>query len=103
MINDGVLLAEGAEFKTISFGIEADDTLCVEIFDNNDCSAVTCLAVTFLENIDIDIPNIFSPDGSGNNDIFFVTADKSVEAIKEMRIFDRWGELVFFEENIPVK
>ncbi len=101
LINEGVL-CQGADCTSIDFGIESDDTLCVEIIDKNDCSASTCLAVTFLENIDIDIPNIFSPDGDGKNDIFYVKADRSVEAIKEMRIYDRWGEMVFFTENVPV-
>ncbi|MGE5354631.1 MAG: SdrD B-like domain-containing protein [Deltaproteobacteria bacterium] len=99
---DGGVLTQGPENKTVNFGIEKDDTLCVEVFDENDCSATACLAVTFLENIDIDIPNIFTPDGDGRNDVFYVKGDRSVEAIKEMRIFDRWGELVFFQENAPV-
>ena len=101
LISDGVL-CQGPECQSVDLSIEADDTLCVEVFDENDCSAVSCLAVTFLENIDIDIPNIFTPDGDGSNDIFFVTADRSVEGIKEMRVFDRWGEMVFFQENVPV-
>lgn len=101
LINEGVL-CQGADCTSIDLGIESDDTLCVEIIDKNNCSASTCLAVTFLENIDIDIPNIFSPDGDGKNDIFYVKADRSVEAIKEMRIYDRWGEMVFFTENVPV-
>ena len=101
LINEGVL-CQGIECTTINLGIETDDTLCVEVFDENDCSAITCLAVTFLENIDINVPNIFSPDGDGSNDIFYVKADRSVEGIKEMRIFDRWGEMVFFQENVPV-
>ena len=101
LINEGVL-CQGADCTSIDFGIESDDTLCVEVIDKNDCSASTCLAVTFLENIDIDIPNIFSPDGDGKNDVFYVKADRSVEAIKEMRIYDRWGEMVFFTENVPV-
>ncbi len=39
------------------------------------------------------IPNAFSPNGDGNNDVLYVRG----EDIKEMHlsIFDRWGELVF--------
>ena len=39
------------------------------------------------------VPNAFSPNGDGNNDVLIVRG----KMIKEMtfRIFDRWGELIF--------
>jgi gliding motility-associated-like protein len=39
------------------------------------------------------VPNAFSPNGDGNNDILIVRGNM----IKEMtfRVFDRWGELIF--------
>jgi gliding motility-associated-like protein len=42
------------------------------------------------------LPNAFSPDGDGNNDIFFAKG----QFIKEYKltIFNRWGEIVYFTE-----
>jgi gliding motility-associated-like protein len=99
--NVGVL-CQGTDCRSISTGINEDDRLCVEVYDNNGCYAITCRDVVFLEDIKIDIPNIFSPDGDGINEVFYVKASRIVQGIKEMRIFDRWGEMVFFQENVPV-
>ncbi|MES2648527.1 MAG: PKD domain-containing protein [Bacteroidota bacterium] len=40
------------------------------------------------------IPNTFSPNGDGQNDRFYPRG-KGVSLVKSMRIFNRWGELVF--------
>lgn len=39
------------------------------------------------------IPNAFSPNGDGENDVLFVRG--SLIAEMEFRVYDRWGELVF--------
>jgi gliding motility-associated-like protein len=44
------------------------------------------------------IPNTFSPNNDGANDVFYPRG-KGVYAIKGMRIFSRWGELVFEKTN----
>ncbi|MBS1512669.1 MAG: PKD domain-containing protein [Bacteroidetes bacterium] len=43
------------------------------------------------------IPNAFTPDGDGLNDIMMVRG--SGITVKSFRIFNRWGELVFEKEN----
>lgn len=51
---------------------------------------------------DISLPNIFSPNGDGNNESFYVILpDKVTGIVRSMRIFDRWGNLVFNAENVP--
>jgi gliding motility-associated-like protein len=40
------------------------------------------------------IPNTFTPNGDGYNDIFTVFASDAIVNIKKMQIFDRWGEEV---------
>jgi gliding motility-associated-like protein len=44
------------------------------------------------------IPNMISPNGDGNNDVFYVRG-KGVRRIKELKIFDRFGKSVFQREN----
>ena len=50
------------------------------------------------------IPNLFTPNGDGNNDVFYPRG-VGLFRIKSLRIFDRWGEVVFerreFQANDP--
>lgn len=46
------------------------------------------------------IPNAFSPDGNGNNDIFQVYSGVGVREILVLRVYDRWGEQVYEGNNI---
>ncbi|MBK6903424.1 MAG: gliding motility-associated C-terminal domain-containing protein [Saprospirales bacterium] len=41
------------------------------------------------------IPNIFSPNDDGQNDVFFIQAGKQVQEIRSFLVFNRWGESVF--------
>jgi gliding motility-associated-like protein len=53
-------------------------------------------------NTAVVIPNIFSPDGDGRNDVFFIPLPEGVTGtVKEMSIYDRWGNNVFVAENVP--
>jgi gliding motility-associated-like protein len=47
------------------------------------------------------IPNTFTPNGDGYNDIFNVFASDAIVNIKKMQVFDRWGEAVFAADNLP--
>ena len=41
------------------------------------------------------IPNVFSPNGDGVNDYFEVYPSIMIDQVKTMRIYDRWGNLVY--------
>ncbi|MCP3930272.1 MAG: PKD domain-containing protein [Bacteroidetes bacterium] len=66
-----------------------------------------CFENTFNFNIqvypeDIDIPNIFTPDNDGTNDYFSVlVAGESIQIFNsiELRVFNRWGQVVYDNEN----
>lgn len=69
--------------------------------DENGCQntgsvhvAVTC------PSVNIFVPNTFSPNGDGRNDIFYVRG-KGIERVKSLRVFNRWGEIVFEKREIP--
>lgn len=47
------------------------------------------------------IPDVFSPNNDKQNDVFFVYGNTCVKQIKEMIVYDRWGEVVYFKENLP--
>ena len=50
------------------------------------------------DGANIFIPNTFSPNGSGANDIFYPRGS-GIFTIKLLRIFNRWGEVVFEKVN----
>ena len=63
------------------------------------CVATDSIRIkTFCEGSQIFIPNAFTPDGDGLNDILMVRA-KGVEMVRSFRIFSRWGELIFEKKN----
>ncbi len=47
------------------------------------------------------IPNAWSPNTDGTNDEFTIFTGPEVAKILELKIFDRWGELVFEGYNFP--
>jgi gliding motility-associated-like protein len=51
------------------------------------------------DNKQVFIPNTFSPNGDGQNDVFYPRG-KGLDRIVSFRIFNRWGELVYERNNI---
>jgi gliding motility-associated-like protein len=59
------------------------------------CKATARVLLVVDKELNIYIPNIFSPDGDNENDVFMIFSDdRSVVKIKSFQIFSRWGELV---------
>ena len=75
------------------------NTLDVTLTVSNDfCNnSVSDLIEFSLEGIyeDIVIPNVFTPNGDYNNDVFSISGIKDCER-SVLRIFNRWGEEVFY-------
>jgi gliding motility-associated-like protein len=64
------------------------------------CSGEDAVRIkVFCEDSQVYIPNAFSPDGDGRNDVFMVRG-KGIMQVKSMRVFNRWGDLVFEKTNI---
>ena len=76
-------------------------TFTVSIEDPTGCSATDEVTVSIVKLRDLYIPNAFSPNGDGDNDYFTVYGGADVEQIQLLRIFDRWGNLVYEGQDIP--
>jgi len=74
----------------------------VTVVDQRGCSTMDSLLVDVLLDRPVYIPNAFSPNGDGLNDYFTLFSGPAAEQILSLRIFDRWGELIFEGENIPL-
>ncbi|MBK7811784.1 MAG: gliding motility-associated C-terminal domain-containing protein [Saprospiraceae bacterium] len=68
--------------------------------DMNGCVASAQIKLKIIKR-GIWVPNSFSPNGDNVNDFFYpVVSPDSYNSIRQMRIFDRWGNQIFFRENI---
>ena len=68
---------------------------------SSDCEGQRMISVQRI-NTDITLPNIFSPDGDGSNDIFFVVLPENINGtVKNMAIYDRWGNQLFSAKDVP--
>lgn len=47
----------------------------------------------------IALPNAFTPNGDGLNDVFYVIAGKDVKMVKQFQVFNRWGQKMFEKTN----
>ena len=65
------------------------------VIDADGCIGIDDIIVEVDKNRNVFIPNIFTPDNDGINDFFTPFTGPGVVAINFMRIFDRWGELVY--------
>ena len=78
----------------------------VEVETVNGCVERSVVTIYVDETPKVYIPNAFTPDGEGSNDIFFITADpETVDLIRKFEIYDRWGEKMicyeYFKPNDP--
>lgn len=51
-------------------------------------------------NLTLFVPNVFSPNDDGINDYFRFFSTTIVERVENLRIFDRWGNMVFQDLNV---
>ncbi len=65
-----------------------------------DCRDSIYKTVEVKYNFTVYIPNVFTPDGDGLNDVFNVKGIGISEKDFLMRIFNRWGMLIFETEDI---
>ncbi|MFZ1677371.1 MAG: T9SS type B sorting domain-containing protein, partial [Saprospiraceae bacterium] len=75
--------------------------IIVMAVDINGCMAEARLLLDDKSNPQVYIPNVFSPNEDGVNDLFTIYGNKDVEVIVEMRIFDRWGNFVYMNTHFP--
>ena len=74
-------------------------TYTIKGTDIQGCSDSVSFTIKIDKNLNTFIPNAFSPDGDRNNDILMIYSAGEVEQVRAFRIFDRWGNMVFTQEN----
>lgn len=83
-------------------GPKFDTRYQVFVKDDNGCTNTgSVLVVVICKNSNLFIPNTFSPNKDGSNDVFYPRG-RGLERVKSLRIFNRWGEVVFEKIDFPV-
>ncbi len=73
-------------------------TYYLTVQDSNGCKARDSILVRVNFEGQAFVPNAFSPNDDGINDVFYVLG-KCISEVKLLRVFDRWGEMVFEKSN----
>ncbi|MDE3741882.1 T9SS type B sorting domain-containing protein [Maribacter polysaccharolyticus] len=79
-----------------TYTIDRTDTYEVRVVDENGCEAISTI---YMEFIDIEIPNFFTPDGDGNNDVW-TPINMEIYPDIFIKIYDRYGRIIYrFKDN----
>uniref|UniRef100_UPI0025C206B6 T9SS type B sorting domain-containing protein n=1 Tax=Maribacter sp. TaxID=1897614 RepID=UPI0025C206B6 len=90
-------------FQGESFGINGvyttneSELVTVRVVDQNGCEAIVSVPFEFTGMLDI--PNFFTPDGDGNNDMWY-PKNREYFPNLEVKIYDRYGRIVAILNNI---
>lgn len=63
------------------------------VSEGNDCNKSSCAQALF-------VPNAFTPNGDGQDDVFYPRSGAGISLVKSFRVYNRWGQLLFERENI---
>jgi gliding motility-associated-like protein len=84
--------------QTITVSPSVDDVFTATTLLANGCYEVGTINVFISEDLNIFIPNMFSPNGDGNNDAFMLYGFGLAEV--DFRIFNRWGHEVWSTTDV---
>ncbi len=82
------------------FGGNYDMVYTVTVTNSSGCTGSYSMKVTVIPNYNVFIPNAFTPNGDGANDVWQIFGN--IPGIKqiEVKVFNRWGEKVFETTDI---
>jgi gliding motility-associated-like protein len=88
--------------KSVIINSQSDVEVTVYLTHISGCEyeSIFDVKVRSIAEEEIYFPNIFSPNGDGQNDLW--SLDLSKYPINELAIFDRWGNQVGYWKNSPV-
>lgn len=85
---------------SLQFIASSSGTIIAVVTDTAGCSAIDSMRLTVIVPRIIYIPTVFSPNGDDINDKFFISGRPNLIGVGYMRIYDRWGNLVFDRSNL---
>lgn len=87
--------------NSLSFDLPGEYLIVHTCEGTNNCSDTQTQTITLLNNnIELTIPNSFTPNGDGFNDLFVVKMQGITEA--QLTIFNRWGNKVHEQKGLSL-
>lgn len=75
-------------------------TVCLTAGNEYGCLDTLCQDI-YVENVlQVFIPNTFSPDGDGLNDVFLPVVNGELDGSYRFWVYNRWGDTVFYTEEV---
>ena len=72
---------------------------CLVATSSTGCSDSLCRSIPILDDFRVHVPNAFTPNGDGINDVFFPALIGQDRERYDLSIFNRWGEEVFRSQD----
>lgn len=98
----GAVICQGIDCNTVDFAPNEDLRLCVLVEYGDGCSAENCIDIRVQEVRQVYIPNIFSPNDDGENDVFLIFPNDEIVEMPLFQIYNRWGEKMFEATDIAL-
>ncbi len=77
-----------------------NETYTLTVLDANGCAGTGSITVVVDPNRNVFVPNVFKPGNtSGLNDHFNPQIGRGVEKVNYMRVYDRWGGLMYSRDD----
>ncbi|MBK9257169.1 MAG: gliding motility-associated C-terminal domain-containing protein [Saprospiraceae bacterium] len=74
----------------------------VRVSLDGQCTQSAKVLVSVNNNLDQSVPNIFNPESTQGNNIFYIPQTRGIEKILSVKIFDRWAEAMYYStEMVP--
>lgn len=80
-------------------GISGTYEVCLTVGNNYQCETTYCEPIVIQDIFNLYVPNTFSPDGNGINDLFGPVVSQDLLEYYELWIFNRWGDIIFYTDT----
>lgn len=102
-IFDGDWICSSCPRLDLTFTPNRSGKVEVSLANANGCEVSDETYVTVVRHYRVFVPTAFSPDRNGINDKLWIYHAGDVELVKYFGVFDRWGNKVYWVENVSAQ
>ncbi|MGB1032272.1 MAG: gliding motility-associated C-terminal domain-containing protein, partial [Flavobacteriales bacterium] len=96
--NEEIAAYDSANNPSISYDAPGEYNISLYIENEGACADSASISICIEDPAKLFVPDIFSPNGDGLNDLLFVRGRGLAEL--NFQIFDRWGDQIFTSNNV---